>query len=318
MNQHMQQNMPQHLKKYVGENAAYVPRHMEAQVAKQMQKNMPAHLKQYAGAYMQQNVVQHNTERLHNNYQTPREVTPHAPLPDKLRRGHSQPYGEQHTVELNTLPNDQSMFQPDQPQQPAPQQPQSDYEFFLNPEQPAKQSRLPGGNSTATRALLFGGLLVVLMIVFAVAKSLLGGSANLTGFVSVAQDQQSMLHILQSAGQQQDLSTDNKNFAATAEISLDSAQSDLIGYLKINHQKVSVKQLNLKISSSVDTQLAAAASGSTYNQTFKEVMQTQLNSYVVHLQQTYQQTSGPKGRALLNSDYAQAKLLLNQLVTVPN
>lgn len=315
----MQQNMPQNLKKYVGENAAYVPRHMEAQVAKQMQKNMPAHLKQYAGAYMQQQVIQPNTGRLHNNYQTPRTVTPHAPLPDKLRRGHSQPYGEQHTVELNTLPNDQSLFQADsqpQPQSSGPHHP--DYEFIMNPEQQPKQPFLPGSNSVPTRFLVVGGLLIVLMVAFVVVKGLLAGKSNLPGFVTVAQDQQSLIHITQQASQQPDLSTDNKNFAATAQLSLNSAQSNLLTYLKQNHQKVSAKQLNLRISANTDNQLQNAAAGSTYNQTFKEVMSTQLHGYVNALQSTYQQITGPKGKALLNSDYTQAKLLLTQLESSSN
>jgi hypothetical protein len=315
MTQHMQQNMPANLKKYVGENAAYVPRHMEAQVAKQMQKNMPAHLKQYAGAYMQQQVMQPNVNRLHGPQATgPRPVVPHAPLPDKLRRGHSMPVGEQHTVELNTLPNDQSLFQADQSAAPPNQVPQGQaYDFFMNSEQPPRQLGLPGGNSPLMRIALIGGLLVVLMIAFVIIKGLLGGSSNLPKFVAVAQDQQAMIHITAIANQQTLLSSDNKNFSTTAQLSLTSAQSDLLAYLKSSHQKVTVKQLNSKVSRQVDTELQASSAAATYNQTFNEIMQAQLNQYMNQLKSAYQTSESSKGRALLNNQYTQAKLLQAQL-----
>jgi hypothetical protein len=317
MTQHMQQNMPAHLKKYVGDNAAYVPKHMEAQVAQQMQKNMPSHLKQYAGAYMQQQVMQPNVSRLHGPQSDgPRPVAPHAPLPDKLRRGHSMPVGEQHTVELNTLPNDKSLFQADQPAASSTSQgpPVQPYDFIMNPEQQLPgQPGLPGSNSPLMRILIIGGLIVVLIIAFVVIKSMLGGSSNLPKFVAVAQDQQEMIHITSIANQQATLSTENQNFSTTAQLSLSSAQSDLLKYLKANHQKVSVKQLNLKVSRQVDTELQNASAATTYNQTFNEIMQAQLSNYMSQLKAAYQTSESDKGRALLNDQYTQAQLLQDQL-----
>jgi hypothetical protein len=317
MTQHMQQNLPQHLKKYVGENAAYVPKHMEAQLNQAMTKNMPAHMKKYAGAYMQQQVVQPNTTRLHTTPQ-PHIPAAVAPMPDKLRLDHSQ-YGEQHTIDpasmsaANLFRADANQApQPAQPQAPPPHQP---YDFIMNPASAPKAPLLPGGNSLLKRVLVVGGGLVLLLIVFSILKGVLGGGSNLQSYVGIAQDQQGIIHIVNAATQQKDLSQNSLNFATTAQLSLSSAQSDLVDYLGKNGQKLDRKQLNLGVSTALDKQLGAAIVASTYEQTFREVMQNKLTEYMSDLQKAFGQSKGKNGRTLLSDDYKQAKLLAAQLGT---
>jgi hypothetical protein len=318
MKQHMQQNVPAHLKKYVG-GSTYVPQHAQTQLAQAMQKNIPAHLKQYTGAYMQQKVIQPNTARLHN----PSSHTPVAPgpTPDKLRLEHSMP-GQQHTVEAETI-SPEHLFKPvqtnepavSQPEVPASSQPHQPYEFFMNPAPPAKKPPL-GGSSILTRIALLGGGLVILMIAFVIVKNLLGGGAIPASFTTVAQDQQSLIHLLDNASQQDNLSNDNQNFVATAGLSLNSSQSDVTQYMSKNGKKIDPKQLNLKINDRLDSQLSEAAQASTYNQTFDEIMQAQLNMYLNDLKLAYRQSQGPTGRTLMNDNYKEAQLLLDQLVAV--
>lgn len=310
MNQHVQQSMPAHLKKYVGSGHGYIPQHAERAIAQQMQKTMPAHLKQYAGAYMQQNIIQPNSARPAVMPAAPR-TTPHPPMPDKLRRGHSMPYGEQHTVELNSLPNDQSLFQAEQPPQ-GPNHPA--YDFILNPGQPPpRRSWLPAGASAATRALIVAGIVGVLLIGFAVLRNILSSKPGVDSFISIAQDQQELIHLVGNASGQDDLSSENQNFVATAGLSLDSSQGDLIEFLGKNHQKLDLKSLNLKINRTTDEQLAFAATSGTYNSTFQEVMTARLHLYVHDLEQAFSTSKSQAGRALLSDDYKQAKLLLKQL-----
>jgi flagellar basal body-associated protein FliL len=186
----------------------------------------------------------------------------------------------------------------------------------MEPGQPKARRSLPGGKSLLGRLIIaFGGLLV-LIILFSVVKGLLTPKVfSLPSFVSVAQDQQEMIHLATTASQQQanGLSTANKNFAVTAQLSLTSAQSQLLTYVQNNHKKISSKSLNLKVSASTDSQLTASAAGGNYDQTFQQIMQTQLTNYEQALKQAYAQTKGPKGRQLLSNEYNGAQLLLKQL-----
>jgi hypothetical protein len=196
--------------------------------------------------------------------------------------------------------------------------PSQEYNFITNPEKPAKRAWLPGGNSLPQRALLAAGGLLVLVIIFVIAKSLLGGGgSNLTPFVGVAQDQQELIHLATNASQQTNLIVNNKNFVATAQLSLTSSQAAIGKYLSVNGQKVNLKTLNLKLSASLDTQLTNAAAATTYDQTFQEITKAKLTAYLSDLRQAYKQTKGKNGRALLNDSYNQAQLLLTQLNAPP-
>ncbi len=337
MAQHMQQSMPANLKKYMSQDggAAYIPRSMESTLSNAMQKNMPAHLKQYAGAYMQQKVMQPNGIRPNvSSFQPPRPA-PHPPVPDPLRRGHSMPGGEQHTVELNTLPiASKSMFEsqseaqnnlqpPPQPQGgpqviSGSQQPQPNgepsYDFIMDPGSVrAKKFGLPGLSPKLFRlsVALFG--LLLLLIIFSVVKSVLSGGSNLPQLTTVMQDQQELLHITSPAILPHDISGNNSTFSATTQLTMSSSYTQLQTYLAANHIKVNPKLLNLKISSSTDQALTTAEAAGTYNQTFNQVAQSDLNGYLNDLGTAYNVTKGLKGRALLTSDYNQAKLLLVQL-----
>lgn len=209
----------------------------------------------------------------------------------------------------------QAVPQPGQPQVPA-QTPAAEhpYSFILQSQKPAKQFSLPG-RSLAQRIALSAGGLLLLVIVFSLIKGAFGGSPDLAPVVATVERQQELLHVMTSAVQQQSISPTNKNFALTAQLSLGSAQANLLKYLSANGTKVKDKQLTSKISSSVDTSLTTAVANSSYNQVFQTTMQAQLNGYIQGLKQAYNQDKGAKGRALLKDDYNQAQLLLLQLNT---
>jgi hypothetical protein len=206
------------------------------------------------------------------------------------------------------------LYPPDQAQPQAG--PTKEYEFIVNPEKPVRRLwQLPGGNSLLIRALLVGGGLLVLIIIFVVVKNLLGSGSNatFTAFVGIAQDQQELIHLTSNTSQQTNITTSNKNFAATAQLALGSSQAALGKYLATNGHKVNAKTLNLKVSASLDNQLVNAATAATYDQTFQQIAKTKLTAYMNDLQQTYKLTKGKNGRALLNDDYNQAQLLMIQL-----
>jgi hypothetical protein len=83
--------------------------------------------------------------------------------------------------------------------------------------------------------------------------------------------------------------------------------------LKLNGHTIGTKELNLKVSTAIDNEITGAIAASTYDQTFTQVMQSELTTYEQALSQTFKATSGPKGRALLNNQYSGAQLLLQQI-----
>jgi len=163
---------------------------------------------------------------------------------------------------------------------------------------------------------MFGALLV-LIIIISIARSLFSGGGNTQALTDVAQEQQAMIHVLTNdpgeGSRQVTLSPDNQTFAATAKTSLTSAQQQLVIYMTNNHKKIDVNALEENTNPAIDEQLTAAVDNSTYDSTFKQVMQSQLTKYQKALQAAYQKTDGPIGRKLLSDEFDDAKLLLTQL-----
>jgi hypothetical protein len=203
-------------------------------------------------------------------------------------------------------------YPPQPSQQPTP--PQHDYSFITDPSKPPRKRLLPGSGSLLGRVIVVSVGLLLLIIVFVVIKGLLSGGSASPAFVGIAQDQQELIHLATAAGEESGLNETNKNFAVTTQLSLTSAQTDLLTYLSKNGTKVKEKQLALKISATTDQQLSAAATSNTYNETFNTIMQTKLTEYQKDLQQVYDnKATGKNGKELLSKDYAAANLLLKQL-----
>lgn len=346
---HMQKSVPAHLKNYQQDGRAYIPTHVEKAIVDHMNKSVPAHMKEYVGAYVQQNVVfpaagGPQPKAPMSAPHMPRSTAgARQPIPQIPRQpGYSRPLNSPSTVELIKSaqqttnppplvplpPADQTPPSPPQPTPiypeaptPASSDPVYPYDFIMNPDQPAtpKKSLLPGSGDSGTKGIvlrvgLVAGGLVVLLIIFSVVRGLLTGGGSQPHLITVVQDQQELVQLTTKATQQQGISTTNSNFAATASLSLSSAQSDMIQYLSVTGvKKIEPKALNLKVSAKTDKQLTDAAVASTYNETFHGLMKTKLETYQRDLQQAYNKTSGPNGRKLLSAQFDQAELLLVQL-----
>ncbi|HET9173967.1 MAG TPA: hypothetical protein VFN56_01655 [Candidatus Saccharimonadales bacterium] len=192
------------------------------------------------------------------------------------------------------------------------------YDFILNPQKPTRSGVLGGLNfatsSTPKRVLFVAVGIVVLFMAFTVIKGAFSGGNNaLPALVGIVQDQQALLNIAAS-GTQHVTAQNLKNSAYTAQLSLQSDQSQLLTYLKqADGRKVGVKEANLKVSAAITNQLNSALASSTFDSTYSSTMQTQLKAYQQDLQQTYLQEKGPHGRALLSAFYDESNLLLKQL-----
>lgn len=250
--------------------------------------------------------------------QTPHYVPHHGQQQNQAPAPQPQPYQQPPVPQQPAVYGQPVAYQPAQAQPTDPTGHQQTYDFIMNPQKPVRTVSFPGASSLLGRVAVVGGGLIVLLILFSVVKGFLQTSPNKADFVSVAQSQQAVLHLADNALQQQTLSTTNQNFAITTQAGLGSEQSELFTYLKSVKIKVNDKEVALKISAATDQRLTTAAAASTYDSTFKEAAQAQLNEYMQALKTAYVHNTGPRGRALLNKDYDSAQLLLQQLDSASN
>jgi len=195
------------------------------------------------------------------------------------------------------------------PQNPNPQN-NAAYDFFLKDEKP---KRTFGGGPTSTKGRIFvvaAGFFILLIIIIIFVSSLSGGKTP--NLLKVAQDQNEIVRI-STAGALKAAHTSTKQFAITTQLSVGSAQTDLLAYLKKNGVKYSPKQLGLTHSLTTDQQLTSAAAASLYDQTYDSIMKSQLQTYSSDLKVAFTATHAAQLRTLLNNDYKGAQLLLTQV-----
>lgn len=148
-----------------------------------------------------------------------------------------------------------------------------------------------------------------------VIKGLFGGSSNMDQFLEIAQDQQQIIIVAKTADEQPTLSTASKNSAITTLSSTKTDQQSTLEYLAKNGKKVEPKDLAKTVNPALTEQLTASVAAGTFDSTYKDVMSTQLAAYSKHLKAIYDQTEGKNGRALLQDNYQNAQLLIQQLNT---
>ncbi len=202
-----------------------------------------------------------------------------------------------------------------QNQPPQAPQPANDYSFIVNPDTPQPTGKSFGGaSSPIARALIVLAGFVVLIILFSVVKGVLNSGSTAPLYLGLLQDQQSMIHITDLATKEPSITKGNKDFAYNANLSLFSDQRKTISYIKnTGTKKIDEKQVNLKVSPTLDQQLTDAAAASNYNTVFPQIMKAKLTNYDQALQNTYNKTKGKNGRALLKSEHNNTVLLIKQL-----
>ena len=197
-------------------------------------------------------------------------------------------------------------------QQPAPTPYANNYDFIVNPTEKPKKKPFQNTGLPVKIAILGGGI-IVLLIVFNIFRGIISGPSIGEKFLTIAQDQQQIITVATAASQQQGLSTVNANSAITTQLGVSTDQADTIQYMANNGKKAKTKDLSLMLDSKLTAQLEASAQAGTYNETYKTVMTQQLNAYMNNMAQLYKQIDGKKGKALLDSNYKSAKLLLQQI-----
>lgn len=195
----------------------------------------------------------------------------------------------------------------------APKNP-GEYDFITNPQQQPSRSSL-AGTSVAARIGIVAGILLILLIGFVgVSNMLNSGGSNKTAIATVLVQQQELIRISGAPIKaRQPLTAASGNAAGTIQLSLTTSNQDLRAYATSQKIKLDKKKLISPSRQANDKQLAAAASAGTYEETFKRLLESQLTEYQQGLKTAFNKTSGTKGRELLNKQYLEAALLLQQL-----
>ena len=251
-----------------------------------------------------------------NQPQLPHPPLGRPPVPSHLRRDHNIPGGEQHAVAPENLPKGtNNLFTNDQPNVESST---SEYDFILNPAKPAKPiiplAPILNGKNKFSRIFIILGLIFIIIIFLAVVLNLTKGTSNDAALVSVAADQSALLNVINNANSSTTaVPASDQNILATSALALKSSSSQLLAYMSANDLKITTLQLNSKISSAANTEIATSQSSGNYSQTLNAVLISQFNTYQSDLRYANSLTKGIHGRALLSSDYNQAKLILGQL-----
>lgn len=190
---------------------------------------------------------------------------------------------------------------------------QNPYDFILKGQ--GKPKRSFGSGSLKQRVIIVAGGALILLIAAVVLISLIGsgGKGNTSALLNVAQQQTELARVAGIGVDKAD-STDTKNLAITAQLSMQSSQADTVALLKKSGHKVNDKSLALLQNSNTDQQLDDADASSTFDSTFTQLFKTELNNYRSALQNAYSGATGTQ-QQLLQADFNDASILIGSSKT---
>ena len=189
----------------------------------------------------------------------------------------------------------------------------NEYDFISSTSNaPQATNPLSGGN-TFKKVFVILALLVIVLIVFMIGKSLLGGKSNAPQLLAVAQNQQQVILLSKNALEVPGLSNENRNFATTAKLTVGSDQKIILTYLAKKKIKTSDELLNKNIDAEANKKLTTSIDNNTYNETFKTVMKEKLQLYQDSLVPAYKSSTTQKGKDLFNTISESNDLLIKML-----
>ncbi len=303
MTEHMERNMPGHLKKYQ-QGQGHIPEHVQNTMAQHLNRNMPGHMKQYVNPYLDQQVV---------NPRAGNSVSPVASSP-------SRPAVHPAKARSSTRQDD-NLFAPDhpvtQPQEPnsADQLPEADnnpYGFIMNPQKPPRRSfSFGGGNNMVQKIAVIGGGLIALIIIFSVASSFLNGADNAQKdkLISLANVQAEIIRMVDTASE--NLSDQSLLYkASTVKISVESSQKEVLSALTDRGKKVKDEDIAVQNPAN-DAALSEGQQNSRYDEAYSQLLDEQLADYRQQLQAVYD-SGNPNEQEMAVSANEQLKLLVTQ------
>lgn len=207
--------------------------------------------------------------------------------------------------------NQNNQFPPTQPPETYSNQ---NYDFILNPSTKNKMNF----DFSKSKLLVISMGILILIILFVIFKSLFSNSVfSKADFLTVVQDQQNIIHVISSdttTNQEIGLLTpQNQNSVATINLVISSDQQNTLNYLKNNGTVFPLTTINLGINTSLDNQINNSINANNYNSTLDQILTNLLSTYSKDLKLAYSSEHGPKGKALLKTEYKDAYLLNKSL-----
>lgn len=152
-------------------------------------------------------------------------------------------------------------------------------------------------------------VMIVLAVVF---NALFGTKLNTQQIISIAQKQQEIARISKNA-KTKATSLAVKNIAVTSETSLLSSQYELTEFMQSKGKKVDQDALTTSQSKTNDDKLATAEATGTYNRTYVELLDEQLQAYQTALQQAYNAADSKSLKTILSNEFKSASTLQAQV-----
>lgn len=300
--------MPVNLKKYQQGNG-YIPQHAERAMAQHLQKNLPGHLKKYGDAYLHQNVIYPAAGGRSAAFSPPAggvtSSTQHSFRPSTNSFEQRQEQG------LFGSDNQAVPAQAESSQEPS-ETPDSDpYGFIFNPPKPPRQPFTLPGDSMGIRIAFAAGGLIILIILFSVGSSFLNKSSNLQKqkLLSLAQMQSEIASLADTASEK---ITDKGLLyrAATVKVTTESSQQQVISALKKRgKKKIKDKELNVTNPANAAA-LSEGEQNGRYDEAYMQLLQKELNTYHQKLKDVYD-TGSTTEKSIVSTADDQIKLLLS-------
>lgn len=164
--------------------------------------------------------------------------------------------------------------------------------------------------------MLILGIGLTLLIAVFLGASILGGSKDSAGDVllEVLQQQTEITRVAEQ-GTIKARQAKTQTLASNIELSVTSAQQQILPLARKRGAKTDAKQLALKKNASTDKKLAAAEENGQFDSVFTQSMSEQLTAYKNSLNSAYTKVSSQKDKVVIKANYDGAALLLNSIQT---
>lgn len=184
------------------------------------------------------------------------------------------------------------------------------YGFIMNPDKPPRKPALDlSGAGMFQRALIFGGGIVILIILLIMGMNFLNRSSNAQGekLLEIVQSQHEIVRISTSA-QEKITDKDLLYRAINTQISVNSSKQEMMASLSKRKVKVDDKKLAKSQNSQNDSVLVEGEQSGKFNEAYAELLNKQLSDYQILLQSAYDGSSQSE-KEVIQKAFNQLELL---------
>lgn len=286
-----------------------MPARIEHEMTTKMQKNLPAHMQQYVEPYIQQNVVFGT-----NKSGTTQQLRTSAPVAQAYKPVQTQVILPNNNSSRRSLRNTAS-YQTQQESYDSKNDPPSnnEYEFIMNTGNTPKKPFLDiNGVSKFKKILIFSAGLLILIMLISIVFSFLNsaGSAQKDKLLEIAQTQQEIIRISESAGEK--IGDRNLLYKANSVgLTVSSSQQEIIAALAARGEKKVDKRLAAGLNPQNDAVLLEGEQNGNFDETYRALLRQQLNNYGLQLQAAHEGSTKSE-KQTIEKAFSQLEILIEK------